>query len=161
MEKCQNLLNCVGFLTAHRILVFITHGHRRHNVENRHATLLAMTVNEATLSHEMLFAVGHQDVVNAVKRREDCLVSATLELAGFLWSFKSMNGRKFSQIWSHFIAINSHFFFNAIQQFEKFQRFTESHFGSLGGSIMFDAFELMHPSTQLDLTLRNSLVPRQ
>lgn len=91
-RKGQNVLNRVCFLTAHRILVFITHDHRRHNVENRHATLLAVTVNKATLPHEMLLAVGHQDVVDAVKRREDCLVGATLELAGFLWSFESMNG---------------------------------------------------------------------
>jgi hypothetical protein len=43
-----------------------------------------MAKEEAALSYKMLFTVGQQNVIDAVKRGEDCLVGATLELAGFV-----------------------------------------------------------------------------
>jgi hypothetical protein len=82
------------FIKLYRILVLITHGNCRHDIENWHSTLLAVTVHEATLSHEVLLAISQQDVIDAVERREDCLVAATLELAGFLWSFEAAGNRK-------------------------------------------------------------------
>lgn len=41
---------------------------------------------------------------------------------------------------------------------EKFQRFTELHFRSLGGSIMLDSLELLDSSSQLQLALNNAFV---
>lgn len=78
------------------ILVFVAHGNHRHNIGNGHATLLTMAIDEAALSYEMLFTVSQQNMIDAVKRREDCFVDATLELAGFVWSFEAEKRIKIS-----------------------------------------------------------------
>lgn len=63
--------------------MFVADRDRGHDIENRHATLLAMAVQEATLSDEMLLFVGQQDVIGAVVRAEHRFAFAVLELTDF------------------------------------------------------------------------------
>jgi hypothetical protein len=140
--------------------MFITNSYGCHDVVNRHSTLLAVAVEVATLSDEMLLSVSEQDVIGAVEGLADRLFCAFVELAGLMWSFKTKRESNFINNGSRReeCSVNLHFLFCAIQMLEELQSFSESVFRSLGGSISLDAFELLHASSQLNLSLKETLV---
>jgi hypothetical protein len=141
--------------------MFTANSYRRHDIVNRHATLLAMIVEEAALPHEMLLLVSQQDVLRTVVRCENRLLGAIDELAGSVRFFEAKMKSKLTRAVCNDVVRNSHFILGAIQLLQQSQRFAELLSRSLGGSILLDAFELLHPSTQLNLPLLESFIARK
>lgn len=63
---------------------------------HRHAALLAVAVEETTLSYEVLFSISQQHVINAVERIKNRFIRAIVELAGFELSFKATKKAKYN-----------------------------------------------------------------
>lgn len=78
-----------GNLRTYRMLMFVTNSYSCHDVVSRHATLLAVIIEEAALPYEKLLLVGQHDMVGAVERHDDCLSLAVLVLAESMWSIEA------------------------------------------------------------------------
>lgn len=141
--------------------MFIANSYRCHDIVHRHAALLAVAVEETTLSYEVLFSISQQHVINAVERIKNRFIRAIVELAGFELSFKATKKAKynFARKWGE-ATDDLHLFLWAFQMLEELQCFTESQFRWLGGSVSLDSFELINPMLQLHFPVGHTLFTR-